>query len=125
MFMPEVTSLMSGSGVVPAVSVIIVSATIIPSIAVVVFIVGVLPVALLLSCPPCPCPDRCHRHLASHCHCCGHVLLLPPCPPSPSLIAVARSTCPRVAIVSAVAVSLAAADALSSRQRSLVVIVQK
>ena len=52
--------------VVPAVLVVIVSATVIPSVSVVVFIiVDVLPVALLLSCPPCPHPDRCRERLAS------------------------------------------------------------
>ena len=49
--------------VVPSVPVVIVSATVIPSIAIIVFIiVGVLPIALLLLCPPCPWPDRrCER----------------------------------------------------------------
>jgi len=49
----------------PSVPVVIVSATVIPSVAIIVFIVvGVLPVALLLSCPPCPWPDRRREHLA-------------------------------------------------------------
>jgi len=68
-FLPEDPSQMSGSVVVPAVPVVIVSATVIASVAVVVFIVGVLPVALLSSCPPCPLPDHRRRHLAHRCRC--------------------------------------------------------
>ena len=113
--------------IVPAVPVVIVSATVIPSVAVVVLIVGVLPVALLSSCPPCPCPDRHRGCLACCCRCRRHVCSSPPCPPSPSLVPVAcchRSllssllTSPLVAVVSAVAVLLATAIALSLHQRS-------
>ena len=51
--------------VVPAVPIVIMSATVIPSVAVIVFIiVGVLPIALLSSCPPCPRPDFLREHLA-------------------------------------------------------------
>ena len=57
---------------VPSVPVVIVSATVIPSVAIIVFIiVGVLPIALLLSCPPCPWPDRRRERLA----CCRGSLL--------------------------------------------------
>ena len=103
--------------VVPAVPVVIVSATVIPSVAAIVFIVGVLPVALLSLCPPCPRPDRRRGHLACRCCCRQHVRLLPPCPPSLSSLSL-LSTCPLVAVVSAVAVLLAAVVTLSSHQRS-------
>ena len=87
-FLPEDPSPMSGSVVLPAFPVVIVLATVIPSVAIVVFIVGVLPVALLSSCSPCPHPDHRRRCLARCCHCRGCVRSLPPCPPSPSLVAV-------------------------------------